>query len=248
MQPRYGVDAATVVAVWGVESNYGRNSASARSCARWRRCLLRRGAQDYFRAEFFQTLRSCQRGECSPPTCGLVGRRLRPHPVHADHLQRLAVDFDGDGRRDLVGSVPDALASTANYPRDAGWSRARRGDIEVRLPRNTMARPAAEKRAAFGVGGRLHRVDRTALLGDERAALLLPAGARGPAFLVFGTSTRSTLQRRGVLSLAIAHLSDRLRGGGPFRTRVADRRSRLVARGAPASCRSASASATTSAP
>jgi glucose-6-phosphate 1-epimerase len=142
---------------------------------------------------------------------------------------RLAIDFDGDGRRDIVGSVPDALASTANYLQQSGWRAGEPWGFEVRLPRDFDVSVAGRRNrqtlahwASLGV----RRVDGTGLLPGEpgqgltktaRAALLVPAGARGPAFLALRNFDAIHAYNAALsYALAIAHLADRLRGGGPF--------------------------------
>src|SRR5690606_6019738 len=113
---QYGVDAATLVAVWGVESDYGRlfgkrpllQSLATLSCAGRR--------QAFFRGELLALLQLIQRGDLAPE--GLVGSWAGAFG-HTQFMPstyaRIAVDGDGDGRRDLVTSIPDALASTANF-------------------------------------------------------------------------------------------------------------------------------------
>ncbi|ATE60457.1 lytic murein transglycosylase [Thauera sinica] len=224
VEAEYGVDRATVVAVWGVESNFGRNfgtrplltSLSTLSCYGRR--------QSYFRGEFFTTLRIIQEGHVAPERLtGSWAGAFGHTQFMPSTFMRLAVDFDGDGRRDLVDSVPDALASTANFLKRAGW----RGDLpwgfEVALPAGFDTSSAGRRNkqpmrdwAARGV----RRSDGSGLPpGETAAALLLPAGAGGPAFLV--TRNFDALYSYNAAenyALAIAHLSDRLRGGGPFVT------------------------------
>jgi len=138
-------------------------------------------------------------------------------------FERLAVDFDGDGRADLMDSSVDALGSTANFLARAGWQRGLPWGIEVKLPvgialagegRRTK-RPVAEW-VARGV----RRVDGAALPETLGATgLLTLAGASGPAFLV--TRNFDALYSYNAAEsygLAIAHLSDRLRAAGPFVT------------------------------
>jgi hypothetical protein len=133
------------------------------------------------------------------------------------------VDFDGDGRADLMDSSVDALGSTANFLARAGWQRGLPWGIEVKLPAGLSLagegrrskRPVSEW-TARGV----RRLDGSALpasLGN--VGLLTLAGANGPAFLV--TRNFDALYSYNAAEsygLAIAHLSDRLRGGGPFAT------------------------------
>jgi hypothetical protein len=134
-------------------------------------------------------------------------------------FQRLAVDLDGDGRRDIVDSVPDALGSTANFLRRSGWVSGAPWGYEVRLPAGysgesgrTLKRPLASW-AARGIT----RIDGSTLTGSGDAGLLLPAGARGPAFLIFKNfDAMYSYNAAESYALAIAHLSDRLRGAGAF--------------------------------
>jgi hypothetical protein len=137
-------------------------------------------------------------------------------------FERLAVDFDGDGKRDLMDSTADALASTANFLQKAGWQSGLPWGYEVKLPpgfstagegRRTK-RPMGEW-AAKG----LKRVDGSPLPASGSAGLMTLAGPSGPAFLV----TRNfdavySYNAAESYGLAIAHLSDRLRGGGTFAT------------------------------
>ncbi|WP_258129009.1 lytic murein transglycosylase [Achromobacter anxifer] len=219
---RYGVDPATIAAVWGVESNYGRTlggrplltSLSTLSCFGRR--------QAYFRGEFFSTLKIIQDEHIAPERLvgSWAGAFGQTQFMPSTYL-RLAVDFDGDGRRDLVDSVPDALASTANFLKRAGWNSALHWGYEVRLPAglDTSGAGRKNKRPMSCWAGRgVTRADGQPLpAGDTPAGLLLPAGRGGPAFLV--TRNFDALYSYNAAesyALAIAHLSDRLRGGGPL--------------------------------
>ncbi|CAJ48846.1 lytic murein transglycosylase [Bordetella avium] len=222
VEAEYGVDPATVVAVWGVESNFGKNlggrplltSLSTLSCFGRR--------QSYFRGEFLATLRIIQDEHVSSDRLkgSWAGAFGQTQFMPSTYL-RLAVDFDGDGRRDLVDSVPDALASTANFLKRAGWNKALPWGFEVNLPAgmdiSTAGRRNKQPMSAWAARG-IKRVDGQPLPGGEiPAALLLPAGPEGPAFLV--TRNFDALYSYNAAesyALAIAHLSDRLRGGLPF--------------------------------
>ncbi|NJD24303.1 MAG: lytic murein transglycosylase [Betaproteobacteria bacterium] len=228
VEAAYGVDPATVVAVWGVESNYGRITGKYPlvSALGTLSCFGRR--QDYFRGEFFAALRILQRGDIAPERlngswAGAFGHTQFMPATY----ERLAVDFDGDGRRDLVDNSTDALASTANFLRRGGWQTGQPWGFEVRLPAGFDAALAGRKQkrplADWGAMG-IVAVDgspmaRSGLASGDKTAILLPAGARGPAFLVtrnfdviYGYNAAESY------ALAIAHLSDRLRGGGHFAT------------------------------
>jgi hypothetical protein len=138
-------------------------------------------------------------------------------------FRRLAVDFDGDGRRDLMDSIPDALASTAHFLRRAGWRTGEAWGVEVVLPAGFDTRQADRRnKVAVGEWGRrgVRRADGRAWSGGERrAGLILPAGREGPAFLVFRNfDALHGYNPAESYALAIAHLADRIRGGGPFVT------------------------------
>lgn len=220
---RFHVDPATVVAVWGVESNFGRNFGSRPllTSLSTLSCYGRR--QAYFRGEFYDALKIVDSGDVSAEqlTGSWAGAFGHTQFMPSTFL-RLAVDFDGDGRRDLVGSVPDALASTANFLKKAGWREDEVWGYEVRLPAGFDANGAGRRNkqplAAWSARG-LTRIDGTPLDGTGNAGLLLPAGPKGPAFLVFRNfDAIYGYNAAESYALAIAHLSDRLRGGGFFIT------------------------------
>ncbi|WBL65859.1 lytic murein transglycosylase [Thauera sp. WB-2] len=224
VEAEYAVDAATVVAVWGVESNYGRNFGSRPllTSLSTLSCFGRR--QAFFRGEFFTTLKIIQDGHVAPERLtGSWAGAFGHTQFMPSTFMRLAVDFDGDGRRDLVDSVPDALASTANFLKSAGWRSDQPWGFEVSLPRGFDTAGAGRRNkqpmsdwAARGV----RRVDGSPLpAGATPVGLLLPAGQPGPAFLV--TRNFDALYSYNAAEsygLAIAHLSDRLRGAGSFVT------------------------------
>jgi glucose-6-phosphate 1-epimerase len=224
VQAQYGVDPETVVAVWGVESNYGRTfgkkpllaSLATLSCAGRR--------QAFFRSEFFATLKLIQSGDLRPE--GLVGSWAGAFG-HTQFMPstytRIAVDFDGDGRRDLVGSIPDALASTANYLRRSGWRTGQAWGLEVVLPpgfdTSVNGRQARRPLASWLSRGAQPADGSVLAASDLATALLLPAGKGGPAFLVHKNfDAIYSYNAAESYALAIAHLSDRLRGGGPLAT------------------------------
>ncbi len=248
IERRYGVDRHVVVAFWGVETDYGR-VMGRRSLVRsllTLSCNPRR--QGFFRGELMATLRILDGGDI--PAEALVGSwagAFGQTQFMPSTWQRLAVDFDGDGRRDIVGSVPDALASTAHYLQRAGWISGQPWGAEVRIPpgysgpAGRSTRMPMAKWSALGV----RMLDGSAPSGEASAALLLPAGPRGPAFLVLRNfSAIFAYNAAESYALSVAHLADRLRGAGPFSTpwptddpglSRAERREvqeRLVARGA----------------
>jgi len=224
VEQRYGVDPATVVAVWGVESNFGQvfgkyplvQSLGTLSCFGRR--------QSYFRGELFASMRIVQKGDV--PAERLVGSwagAFGHTQFMPSTFERLAVDFDGDGRADLMDNASDALASTANFLKQAGWRTGQPWGMEVKLPSgfNSANEGRRSKRnisewAARGVS----TIDGSPLPTHAGSAgLLTPAGPTGPAFLVFRNfDAIYSYNAAESYGLAIAHLSDRMRGAGPFAT------------------------------
>jgi membrane-bound lytic murein transglycosylase B len=218
----YGVDPAIIAAIWGVESNYGTmggDRSVIRSTATLA-CVGRR--QDYFREEFLSALEILQRGDV--PAERLVGSwagAFGPTQFMPSSFKRYAVDFDGDGRRDVVDSIPDVIASTANNLKTDGWVAGQRWGYEVVLPQN-FDYLLADRSKQMSLGQWEALGIRRASGGsfrepDARAYLLMPAGARGPAFLML-QNFRAIMKYNPAeaYALAIGHLADRLRGGGPF--------------------------------
>lgn len=220
----YQVDKYAVVAVWGVESDYGRIAGKRPllTSLGTLSCYGRR--QSFFQGEFFATLKLLQQGDLrdagiTGSWAGAFGQTQFMPSTYA----RIAVDFDGDGHRDLVGSVADALASTANYLRKSGWVAGQPWGYEVKVPAGfpeakagrTQRRTVADWKA-MGVA----RVDGGALpAGDTRAAILLPTGKAGPAFMVLRNyDAIYSYNAAESYALAISLLSDRLRGGPGLRT------------------------------
>lgn len=222
VEAAYGVDPATVVAVWGVESNFGRTFGKRPlvSSLATLSCFGRR--QSFFRGEFMTTLKILDEGHVAPEA--LVGSwagAFGHTQFMPSTFMRIAVDFDGDGRRDLIGSIPDALASTANYLRKSGWKTGQPWGFEVSLPAGYRAAESGRKSKRpmqHWISQGIRMVDGSALPPQSApAGLLLPAGVDGPAFLVFANfDAIYSYNAAESYALAIAHLSDRLRGGDTF--------------------------------
>ena len=221
---QYGVDAATVVAVWGVESNFGQTFGKYPLTQALGTLSCFGNRQNYFRGEFFATLRILQAGHIAPERLiGSWAGAFGHTQFMPTTFERLAQDFDGDGRRDLMDSVPDALASTAHFLSKAGWNPAQIWGLEVKLPAGMeiSGESRKNKRALSEWSGRgLTQKDGSALpTNGGLAGLMTPAGVKGPAFLVFRNfDAIYSYNAAESYGLAIAHLSDRLRGAGPFAT------------------------------
>lgn len=222
-ESRFGVDRHAIVAVWGVESDFGKAQGKwplPQALATGACMAPRRNA--FFREQFVAALRIIQRGD-------LRAERLKGSWAGAfGHTQfipttylSLAVDGDGDGRRDLVDSVADALHSTANFLARAGWQSGQPWGYEVRLPSGysgPSGRTAKQPVSSWAARG-ITRIDGGALTGAGSAGLLLPSGRNGPAFLVFKNYDAAySYNGADSYALAISVLSDRIRGRPGIRT------------------------------
>ena len=228
VEQTYGVPAETVVAVWGVESNYGDISGKYPLLQALGTLSCEGRRQGYFRGEFFATMRILQRGDLTQDQLyGSWAGAFGHTQFMPSTYERLAVDFDGDGRRDLVSSTTDALASTANFLKRAGWQTGMPWGFEVKIPQGvSIAGESRRNKRSLNswIAQGVTRTDGTALIqgnlsGSTPAGLITPAGANGPAFLVFKNfDAIYSYNAAESYGLAIAHLSDRLRGETPFLT------------------------------
>ncbi len=216
-QRRFGVDAATVVAVWGVESNYGMNfgkrpviqSLTTLACTPNRRSR-------YFRGELMSALKIVKYGDVRlGDFYGSWAGAFGNTQFMPSTFLRLAVDMDGDRRRDVIGSVPDALGSTANYLHHAGWVRGLPWGFEVKLPSHYRGLEGWRRKRSLHYWAErgLTHIDGRRLSGRGRYGLLLAAGRHGPAFLVSRNFDALYSYNAAVsYALAIGVLSDRLKG------------------------------------
>src|SRR3954452_3837101 len=217
----YGVDRYIIAAIWGVETKYGAVAGERpviRSTATLA-CVGRR--QPYFKDEFLATLEILQRGDIRPDQLkGSWAGAFGATQFMPTAFKRYAVDFDHDGRRDIVGTVADIAASTANHLKVVGWVAGQTWGYEVVLPAGfnyMLADPAKRltlaewaRQGVTRAGGALFpRV-------GYRATLFVPAGARGPSFLLLD-NFRALMKYNPAAAYALAagHLAERLRGVVP---------------------------------
>ena len=222
-EERFGVDKHAILAVWGVESDFGKAGgkwplAQALSTAA---CLApRRNA--FFRGELMAALKIVDRGDIALDRLkgSWAGAFGHTQFIPTTYL-RLAVDGDGDGRRDLVDSIPDALHSTANFMAKAGWQTGAPWGYEVKVPAGyagPSGRTSKQPVASWAARG-ITRIDGSALSGGGNGGLLMPAGRNGPAFLVFRNYDAAySYNGADSYALAISLLSDRIRGRAGIQT------------------------------
>jgi membrane-bound lytic murein transglycosylase B len=216
---RYGLPAETLVAIWGVESNYGTNVGDIPTIDALASLGFEGRRENWARGELLAALKILQnhdieRAQMIGSWAGAMGQtQFLP-----SNFLAFAVDADGDGRRDIWGSVADVMASTANFLANSGWQAGQPWGLEVRLPpgfdyahASVDVRQAASVWASEGV----RTMDLAPLPKLKDSSILLPAGARGPAFLV-GANFRTILRYNNSThyALAVSLLAQRL-GEGP---------------------------------
>ncbi|MBB3191294.1 lytic murein transglycosylase [Halomonas cerina] len=216
---RYGVPAEVLVAIWGIESNYGGNFGDFPTLEALATLAFEGRRRDFARGELLAALRIIEAGDISP------GRMVGSWAGAMGHTQFLpssylayAVDADEDGRRDIWGSIPDVLASTAHYLDEAGWREGQPWGLEVRLPEDfdyALAELAERRPAHEWAAQGVRTLGGEPLPEFEAASVIVPAGARGPAFLV-GPNFRAILRYNNATSyaLAVGTLADRITGRG----------------------------------
>lgn len=222
IEHRYGVDRHILAAIWGLESNYGQNMGS-RQVIRSLATLAHEGRRPGFaHDQLLAALDILQHRDIEPG--GMLGSwagAMGQTQFIPTTYNQYAVDFDGNGRRDIWNSSADALASAAHYLQQSGWHSGQPWGQEVLLPADfdyAQADPAVKKTVAEwqALGVTAARGKSLANnLADQRAALLLPAGHRGPAFLLLHNfSTIMRYNNSSSYALAIGLLSERFQGGG----------------------------------
>jgi membrane-bound lytic murein transglycosylase B len=223
VEARYGVEANVVAAIWGLESGFGTRRGSVQVVSALSTLAYdgRRGA--FFEQQLIAALRILQNGDVTVQgmTGSWAGAMGHTQFIPTSYLE-FAVDFRGDGRRDIWSDDPtDALASTAAYLSRAGWTKGQPWGVEVALPAgfNTGSTGRGNTRspadwAALGV----RDMDGNQVRDFGAASVIIPAGAAGPAFMIF-RNFAAILRYNNAENYAIGvgHLSDRLQGGGPIR-------------------------------
>lgn len=219
-EQRFGVPRAILIAVWGLETNYGA-AAGGKDVFRSMATLAALGVRpELYRAELLAAFALLQGGEVSRgQLVGSWAGAMGQPQFMPSSFAAYAVDGDGDGRRDIWTDVPDALASIANFLQARGWQAGQPWGFEVRLPPGldpARSRAGFADWAARGVA----RADGGALPTDGEGILLYPAGRDGPAFLVTPNyEVIKSYNFSDAYVLAVASLADRLAGGPAFRGR-----------------------------
>ena len=222
LEKRYGVDRTIIIAIWGVESNYGTQPGDMNVIRSLATLAYYNTKASFARQQLITALKILQRGDISVEAMNGSWAGAMGHTQFIPTTyQAYAVDYDGDGKRNIWNDVPDALASTASYLKHSNWQAGQTWGYEVTLPKGLNPKKYSE-RTLKSVGEwqklGIKRVNGEAFpRPGDKAGLFAPAGTAGPAFLVL-TNFRSILRYNNATSyaLGVGHLADRLKGYGPF--------------------------------
>ena len=214
---RYGVDPAIIVAIWGLETNYGGYTGGF-SVIEALATLAADGRRDgYFRRELVSALRILEAGDIALPrmTGSYAGAMGQPQFMPSSYLE-YAVSFDGSPRRDIWDNRNDALASIANYLSRSGWRAGEPWGGLVRVPAGFSAgRDSRDDRRPLAAWAQLGvtRPDGTALSRlDATGAVVMPDGAAGEAYMTYANFGVIRLYNHSDLyALSVGILADRVR-------------------------------------
>lgn len=248
IEARYGVEPEVVTAVWGMESFYGERTGDVPVVSALATLAYEGRRADFFQSQLIAALKIVQNGDVTPArmTGSWAGAMGQTQFIPTTYLA-YAVDFDGDGRRDIWSADPtDSLASAAAYLSKSGWRHGQPWGVEVRLPAGftgPLGRGTTRSPSAWAAAG-VRDMDGRVVPDHGPASIIAPMGLSGPAFMVFPNfSVIGRYNNAENYMIGIGHLSDRLAGGPPVRgsfppdangMTIADRRAlqqRLTARG-----------------
>ena len=221
MEQKYGVHKETLIAIWGLETSYGRIMGDYDVIQALATLAFEGRRTGYGRSQLIGVLKIMQNGfasreELKGSWAGAMGHTQFIPTTYLSY----AIDHDEDGRRDIWSNLGDVFASTANYLSVSKYNNAETWGLEVRLPENfefslvdkTIRKPVVEW-SSLGVAAASGDPMLTRFDPNLRGRLILPAGAKGPAFLVFGNFEAILKYNRSTAyALAVSMLSDRAGG------------------------------------
>lgn len=189
VQTRFGVPASVILGIWGLESSYGTKTGDYRVVVSLATLAWDSSRRPFFRSELMDALKILDNGDVLPGhmTGSYAGAMGQPQFMPSSYL-RFAVDFAGDGRRNIWTNTPDVLASIANYLSRNGWRMGEGWGFQVITPPGLGADLVGrEQRRSLTDWGRLglRAQDGRPLAGPQEAGLVMPDGDGGEAFLVF---------------------------------------------------------------
>lgn len=226
LEKKYGVPGRILVAFWGLETGYGKIPGDFPVVNALATLAYDDRRAAFFRGEMFNALTILDQGHITLDRMkGSWAGAMGNTQFMPSTFLKNAVDEDGDGRKDIWGDIPDALGSAANFLKNLGWDSTRTWGREVSLPAgfdvglaslDTDARETIKPLSEWARLGVTRAGGGALPAQDVNAALVLPGGVKGAAFLVYDDFRVIMKWNRSVsYALAVGHLSDRLNGGGP---------------------------------
>lgn len=222
IEAKYGVDRQILLAIWGLESSYGVNRGDIPTVAALVTLAADTRRSAYFETELLAALRILQKGDVTEAAMlgSWAGAMGHTQFMPSSYLA-LAVDFDGDGKRDIWSDDPsDALGSTAAYLARYGWQKGKPWGVEVTLPDGFDYRLSGEKIHHSAAAWQAMGVSRAAggpLPDCGPSSVLLPGGARGAAFLICPNfHVIEHYNPADAYVIAVGVLGDRIMGAGPI--------------------------------
>lgn len=223
IENKYGVEAHVVAAIWGMESSYGERRGSTPIVSAMATLAYDGRRREFFTKQLYAVLKILGAGDTTPEHMrgSWAGAMGHTQFMPTSFLES-AVDFTGDGRRDIWGDDPtDALASAANYLRRAGWKKGQPWGIEVQVPKGfDFGKSGFSTKRSVGdwmaMGVRNMDGGKIAEFGSAR--VIHPAGGGGPGFMVFHNfDVIKRYNNATSYAIGVGHLGDRIAGAGPIR-------------------------------
>lgn len=217
VERKYGVPPRFLVAFWGVETDFGRNFGSFRMIDAVATLAYDARRADFFRSQLMSAMKLMKAGDVSHDTKSSWAGAMGNMQFIPSTFEAYGVDYDGDGRRDIWNNLGDAFGSAANYLSRVGWKADYTWGREVKLPKTfdwSQADLKVKKTIADWQKLGVRRPDGGALpAADLEASILLPAGASGPAFMVYDNFRVIMRWNTSQLyAIAVGHLADRMIG------------------------------------
>ncbi len=222
---RFGVQPRFIVAFWGIETDFGRVTGGFKLIPALATLAHDGRRSKYFRKELLNALKILNADHIkAKDMVGSWAGAMGQCQFMPSSFLNFAIDYNGDGRKDIWSTREDVFGSAANYLSRSGWKRGWTWGREIRLPKGfklelsglNIRKPLSRWRA-LGIS----RMDGISLPDIEvEASVVLPAGYNGPAFLVYRNFRTILTWNRSILyAIAIGHLADRLAGGAPFKSK-----------------------------
>jgi lytic murein transglycosylase len=220
VEARYGVSRRAFMGIWGMETSYGSFFGGHSVIRALATLAYVRYRDDFFLKELITALQIIEEGHVAPQNMvGSWAGAMGHTQFMPSSFMKYAVDYDGDRHKNIWGSIPDALASTANYLKQYGWVQGLPWGVEVGLPegldlKQALGTKAFSQFAALGIT----RADGRALPSGGNATLFLPAGIKGPKLLITENfKVIKAYNSSDAYAMGVGVLGDTIYGGGGFR-------------------------------